>query len=50
MLKDHTAVVGLDNVCYAFREEGSVLRDNTDILNYQHEEADIRLVFHLDQV
>ena len=51
LLKDHTLVIGMDSACYTFREDnGRVLREVTDILNCQHEEANTRLVFHLDRI
>jgi len=51
ILKDHIVVMGLDGVCYTFRENGgSVFREDTEALNCQHEETDTRLVFHLDHI
>ena len=52
ILKDHTVVRGFDSVCYTFREDkGTILKEEfTDALNCQYEEADTRLVFHLDRI
>jgi len=44
-LNGHTVVRGLDDMCYTFREDnGRVLREVTDVLNCQHEEADTRIM------
>lgn len=51
ILKDHTIFMGLDNICYSYKEEdGRVIRENAETLYCHHEEADTRLVYHLDKI
>ena len=50
-LSGHRLFLALDERCYCFRAiDGAVLREEVPLLSCKHEEADTRIIFHLQHI